>query len=310
MGAKASTPGYAGGSASSARNSSTGQVISSTSSQRNSNHVPRLRTQSSSSPQPYRRSPAYRFGIYGQNANPGRHDRSRARSLHYDHVSSDEDGADDGEGTDTSGNSRHAAALRAFLTQSILLSGLRCPLCKRMSTDYEQYQNHVTECLSKPRLTYNVDKIATDRDEECVVCFETFSAGDLIARLPCLCIYHKHCIDGWFKVNRTCPQHPNADPTAFESSTLMGGDTSVASISIREEPLPLESSSGVAVAPTEQQHVACGGGVGGLNQSQAAIYSKRSSLATAVAGTSSDAAAAAAPLNTVVPCNIGSSNDD
>lgn len=296
MGAKASTPGVGTGSAQ-ARNSSAGQVISSTSGQRSSNHMPRLRTQSSSSPQPYRRSPAYRFGIYAQNPNPGRHDRSRARSLHYDHISSDEDGADDSEGTESGGNARHAAALRAFLTQSILLSGLRCPLCKRMSTDYEQYQNHVTECLSKPRLTYNVDKIATDRDEECVVCFETFSAGDLIARLPCLCIYHKHCIDGWFKVNRTCPQHPNADPSAFESSTMMS-DTSVASLDIREEPLEPSGAT-----HTEQQHVACGAEVG-LNQSQPAIYSKRSSLATMTAGTSSDTG----PLNTV-SSNISGNED-
>ena len=279
MGAKASTAGVPPGSAAAARNG-TGQILGSTSGQRNSSHVPRLRTQSSSSPQPYRRSPAYRFGIYGQNPNSGRHDRSRARSLHYDHASSDEDGTEDGEGADSNGNARHAAALRAFLTQSILLSGLRCPLCKRMSTDYEQYQNHVTECLSKPRLTYNVDKVATDRDEECVVCFETFSAGDLIARLPCLCIYHKHCIDGWFKVNRTCPQHPNADPAAFESSTLMS-DTSVASISIREE--PFESASGAA----DSEQRADGGG---LHQRQPVIYSKRSSLATVTAGASSDAA--------------------
>uniref|UniRef100_A0A8C1QEB2 RING-type E3 ubiquitin transferase n=1 Tax=Cyprinus carpio TaxID=7962 RepID=A0A8C1QEB2_CYPCA len=32
--------------------------------------------------------------------------------------------------------------------------------------------------------------------------------GDTIARLPCLCVYHKVCFDEWFEVNRSCPEHP------------------------------------------------------------------------------------------------------
>ncbi|XP_035680414.1 E3 ubiquitin-protein ligase znrf2-like isoform X2 [Branchiostoma floridae] len=51
------------------------------------------------------------------------------------------------------------------------------------------------------------DVLAADAGE-CVICFEDLSQGDTIARLPCLCIYHKGCIDKWFEVNRSCPEHP------------------------------------------------------------------------------------------------------
>nr|XP_020462378.1 E3 ubiquitin-protein ligase ZNRF2 isoform X2 [Monopterus albus] len=44
---------------------------------------------------------------------------------------------------------------------------------------------------------------------ECAICLEELVQGDTIARLPCLCIYHKGCIDEWFQVNRSCPEHPS-----------------------------------------------------------------------------------------------------
>ncbi|XP_051548092.1 E3 ubiquitin-protein ligase znrf1 isoform X2 [Myxocyprinus asiaticus] len=44
---------------------------------------------------------------------------------------------------------------------------------------------------------------------ECVICLEELQQGDTIARLPCLCIYHKSCIDSWFEINRSCPEHPS-----------------------------------------------------------------------------------------------------
>ncbi|CAK6960990.1 E3 ubiquitin-protein ligase znrf2-like [Scomber scombrus] len=44
---------------------------------------------------------------------------------------------------------------------------------------------------------------------ECAICLEELEQGDTIARLPCLCIYHKGCIDEWFEVNRSCPEHPS-----------------------------------------------------------------------------------------------------
>lgn len=47
------------------------------------------------------------------------------------------------------------------------------------------------------------------RKAECVICFDEFEIGDAIARLECLCRYHKHCIQEWFdrKGNGGCPIH-------------------------------------------------------------------------------------------------------
>ncbi|VCW67752.1 unnamed protein product [Gulo gulo] len=49
---------------------------------------------------------------------------------------------------------------------------------------------HFIMCLSKPRLSYNDDVLTKDAGE-CVICLEELLQGDTIARLPCLCIYHK-----------------------------------------------------------------------------------------------------------------------
>uniref|UniRef100_A0A3Q2EIR6 RING-type E3 ubiquitin transferase n=2 Tax=Cyprinodon TaxID=28741 RepID=A0A3Q2EIR6_CYPVA len=67
---------------------------------------------------------------------------------------------------------------------------------------------HLVLCLTKPRLTYNEDVLSKDVGE-CAICLEDLQQGDTIARLPCLCIYHKGCIDAWFEVNRSCPEHPS-----------------------------------------------------------------------------------------------------
>jgi len=66
---------------------------------------------------------------------------------------------------------------------------------------------HLVMCLTKPRISYNEDVLSEDKGE-CVICLDDLKQGDTIARLPCLCIYHKSCIDSWFEVNRSCPEHP------------------------------------------------------------------------------------------------------
>ncbi|XP_055681746.1 E3 ubiquitin-protein ligase znrf2 isoform X2 [Lutzomyia longipalpis] len=86
------------------------------------------------------------------------------------------------------------------------LNDIKCPFCNKfvLSDDIEC---HLVMCLTKPRLSYNED-ILSDAKGECVICLDDLSPGDVIARLPCLCVYHKGCIDKWFEVNRSCPEHP------------------------------------------------------------------------------------------------------
>ncbi|MED6282586.1 hypothetical protein XENOCAPTIV_011821 [Xenoophorus captivus] len=87
-----------------------------------------------------------------------------------------------------------------------LLGGFHCPVCSKfMAAD--EIEKHLLMCFSKARLTYNKDILSRDSGE-CAICLEDLEQGDTIARLPCLCIYHKGCIDEWFVVNRSCPEHP------------------------------------------------------------------------------------------------------
>ncbi|KAJ9584746.1 hypothetical protein L9F63_020910, partial [Diploptera punctata] len=83
---------------------------------------------------------------------------------------------------------------------------IKCPVCAKFVLP-DDIECHLVMCLTKPRLSYNED-VLTDDKGECVICLEDLQQGDTIARLPCLCIYHKSCIDRWFEVNRSCPEHP------------------------------------------------------------------------------------------------------
>ena len=49
--------------------------------------------------------------------------------------------------------------------------------------------------MRTPLTNKNLDK----NEGECLICYDDLEAGEKIARLPCLCIYHVHCIDAWFK---------------------------------------------------------------------------------------------------------------
>ncbi|XP_054631653.1 E3 ubiquitin-protein ligase znrf1 isoform X4 [Dunckerocampus dactyliophorus] len=86
-------------------------------------------------------------------------------------------------------------------------SGIKCPVCSK-SVASNETELHFIVCLSEPRLSYNDDVLPRDAGE-CVICLEELQQGDAVARLPCLCVYHKSCIDSWFEINRSCPEHPS-----------------------------------------------------------------------------------------------------
>ncbi|KAK4291924.1 hypothetical protein Pmani_035269 [Petrolisthes manimaculis] len=92
------------------------------------------------------------------------------------------------------------------LASLIYTYGFKCPICSKLVLP-DDLECHLVICLTKPRITYNEDVLTEDKGE-CVICLEELCQGDTIARLPCLCIYHKSCIDEWFQVNRSCPEHP------------------------------------------------------------------------------------------------------
>jgi len=98
-----------------------------------------------------------------------------------------------------------------------------CPVCllPLQSIESESLrEEHVNHCLtdigSSPAgfsmngryLVYTLKSNSALIGTECVICFEEFNAGDKIARLECLCNYHRNCIRKWFsKSGPKCPVH-------------------------------------------------------------------------------------------------------
>lgn len=48
----------------------------------------------------------------------------------------------------------------------------------------------------------STEDVLNDPKGECVICLEDLNAGDVIARLPCLCIYHKGWVISIFFTNQ------------------------------------------------------------------------------------------------------------
>lgn len=61
---------------------------------------------------------------------------------------------------------------------------------------------------AKPQnIEFVEELLAKDLDCECCICFEQFETGNTVARLPCLCIFHKTCVVRWFEKEKRCPVH-------------------------------------------------------------------------------------------------------
>lgn len=114
-----------------------------------------------------------------------------------------------------------------------------CPIChrelpSRTLPNFEALrESHVTTCIqthstygsprhgastgtlepqAAPRRTGMYSYSATEKDciddAECTICLEEFTVGVPMARLECLCRFHRSCISAWF-VNHPgrCPVH-------------------------------------------------------------------------------------------------------
>jgi E3 ubiquitin-protein ligase ZNRF1/2 len=149
-------------------------------------------------------------GLFGQN--PSNHNRHRTTSTNLDptspafnfnllrYVGLEHESADQSSDDDSPHTRRR---LQRIL---IALRDVPCPVCNK-TIPSDSFDKHILHCLSKPRIDYNEDTL-TENKGECVICLDDLLEGQKIARLPCLCIYHKSCIDNWFRINRSCPEHP------------------------------------------------------------------------------------------------------
>ncbi|SPO27469.1 uncharacterized protein UTRI_10586 [Ustilago trichophora] len=94
-----------------------------------------------------------------------------------------------------------------------------CPVCSTSLSALggtEEQEAHVRNCLENGGggsmqggryLVYKLPENSPIVGKECSICMEDFVANSTIARLPCLCFFHRGCIDSWFKRGRECPVH-------------------------------------------------------------------------------------------------------
>lgn len=69
-----------------------------------------------------------------------------------------------------------------------------------------------TEAVSLMRMLVfsSTEKDCVNEDgsaQECTICMEEYEVGETLARLECLCKFHRDCIAEWFERKKECPVH-------------------------------------------------------------------------------------------------------
>ncbi|KPP65097.1 hypothetical protein Z043_116507 [Scleropages formosus] len=85
------------------------------------------------------------------------------------------------------------------VTPATPAQGFKCPVCSKSiaSNEMEPLFSELRRCrvciqrCGLYSLLCRVDDVLARDAGECVICLEELQQGDTIARLPCLCIYHK-----------------------------------------------------------------------------------------------------------------------
>lgn len=112
-----------------------------------------------------------------------------------------------------------------------------CPICsmhlppRGNDGNEAEREGHIRDCIARSsgtersspglnspqsqHLLRMLSFTATEKDclsedntaQECTICMEEYEVGDKLARLECLCKFHKACIVGWFERKKECPVH-------------------------------------------------------------------------------------------------------
>jgi E3 ubiquitin-protein ligase ZNRF1/2 len=92
-----------------------------------------------------------------------------------------------------------------------LLAGrdVECPMCKKLVPS-DDVEVHLVMCFTRPKLVYNEEILTVNRGE-CSICLDDLDVGETVARLECLCLFHKTCLDEWFKRKNVCPLHADSE---------------------------------------------------------------------------------------------------
>lgn len=124
---------------------------------------------------------------------------------------------EDGSSHDDGDQSGDSAPLSQVSSRASELN--ECPVCNVTLAQLgpqSQQEEHVRVCLenggggslqSGRYLVYRLPADSPIIGRECVICLEELLGAQPIARLPCLCYFHKNCIDSWLARGRACPTH-------------------------------------------------------------------------------------------------------
>ncbi|KAF9924697.1 hypothetical protein FBU30_005390 [Linnemannia zychae] len=194
-----------------------GSMQSSSSSQTRQQHYPQQQQQQYHSRTLHAQSGA--ISAAPLSSSPSRTDDNTGVYMH--HSSYGQDVASHSSSRSSSSSNIHPAPMVRNASSSSLMS--ECPVCGAVLAGMEggkaAQEAHVQECLEggpgqgrEPinNVRYIVYKLPADSplvDQECAICFEEFVAGRTVARLNCLCTYHRHCIHSWLQHGKSCPVH-------------------------------------------------------------------------------------------------------
>ncbi|CAF4281298.1 unnamed protein product [Rotaria sp. Silwood2] len=197
MGGRLTTPPSSASSSSTTAHRNTGNGSST-----NLSH-PRTHSNSSNNhSQPHRhRSSSGHHNSHGLfRNNPSNHNRHRTTSTNIDPTAAAAFNFNllryvgiEHESDDQSSDDDSPQARRRLQRILIALRDVPCPVCNKIIPS-DSFDKHIIQCLSKPRIDYNEDTL-TENKGECVICLDDLLEGQKIARLPCLCIYHKSFIE-------------------------------------------------------------------------------------------------------------------
>jgi hypothetical protein len=61
----------------------------------------------------------------------------------------------------------------------------------------------IKDKIDESTTTFKIEKMNSDNN--CSICQCSYIKDEEARLLPCTHIFHKNCIDGWLKNNKTCP---------------------------------------------------------------------------------------------------------
>lgn len=87
---------------------------------------------------------------------------------------------------------------RKHSIQTINLTSIVC-INENIDKEIKSYNKK----LNKYKYAINCKKIYND--DECIICFNKFNPKDIVKLLYCKHLFHKECLDTWFKKKTSCP---------------------------------------------------------------------------------------------------------